>query len=181
MMPKRFAHWLMRIEGGKVNDPLDRGGKTNMGITAGTANRAYQEGIIPSPDPYDLTLEQALDVYHRYYYLPAQCQMMRWPMDLVHFDAAVNHGVGGAGKLLQRAINVLNQYTVQVDGVVGPRTIRAYLEAQATHGEAEIARVYLLRRTEYYYGIARRSPSQKRFLRGWLNRIHMLEKEIVKG
>ena len=32
----KFAPFLFRWEGGKVNDPYDLGGATNMGVTIGT-------------------------------------------------------------------------------------------------------------------------------------------------
>ncbi len=181
MIPDRMMNWLMRIEGGKADDPVDRGGKTNMGITAGTANRAFKEGLIPSPDPYDLTREQAHSIYYHYYYLPSQCHKLDWPLNLIHFDSAVNHGIGGAGILLQRTLNILNSHAIHVDGSVGPQTLMAYGTALHEHGVERIADVYLIRRKGYYHLIVHRRPEQKRFIGGWLNRIDLLKQEIAKG
>lgn len=66
--------------------------------------------------------------------------MLRWPLDFLVFDTAVNQGPRTAAELLQRAVSV------QVDGVVGLQT----LAAAAKHDPWELtARFCALRLKEY--------------------------------
>jgi lysozyme family protein len=75
----------------------------------------------------------------------------------MHFDAAVNHGVRGAIRLLQQAVRV------EADGQIGPLTRRAIAEAETA---AVILRYAALREERY-----RALPHFWRFGRGWLNRV----------
>ena len=82
---------VLKFEGGYVNHPNDPGGETNMGIS----KRAY-----PNIDIKGMTRETAAALYHRDYWMPLWCEKLTWPLNLFHFDAGVNHGVGQARKFL---------------------------------------------------------------------------------
>ncbi len=97
-------------EGGYVDHPSDPGGRTKFGIS----QRAY-----PSIDVASLTLDQARAIYHRDYWRAASCDSMPARLGIELFDAAVNHGVRPAVRMMQRALGVAD------DGVVGPVTISA--------------------------------------------------------
>lgn len=58
---------------------------------------------------------------------------------------------------------------LKADGVVGAKT----LEAINKQGADFLLKLYE-RRKQFLYGIARRNPSQHRFLKGWLNRMNDL-------
>ena len=71
------------------------------GVTQTTYRSAGYAGSVRS-----ITKTQAEDIYWTRYWLAAGCDnlALAFPaMALVHFDAAVNHGVGNAKKLLSRA------------------------------------------------------------------------------
>ena len=53
------------------------------------------------------------------YWLPPRCDVLQRQLDLVHFDTAVNMGVGRAVKLLQASLGC------GVDGAFGPATRKA--------------------------------------------------------
>lgn len=97
-------------EGGYVDHPSDPGGRTKFGIS----QRAY-----PSINIAALTLDQARAIYHRDYWRAASCDSMPERVGIELFDAAVNHGVRPAVRMMQRALGVAD------DGVVGPVTISA--------------------------------------------------------
>jgi lysozyme family protein len=78
---------VIGAEGGYVNDPNDPGGETKYGIS----KRVY-----PNEDIPNLTLDHAKDLYHRDYWLPAGCDALAYPMDVIVFDTAVNQGVSVA-------------------------------------------------------------------------------------
>ena len=95
------------LEGGYSNNPADPGGETRYGIS----KRAH-----PDVDIKSLTLDQAKAIYLRDYWTPASCDRMPEKIGHLVFDAAVNHGVTTAIKLLQRALKIPD------DGIYGPNT-----------------------------------------------------------
>jgi len=85
---------LLTREGGYVNDPVDRGGETNFGIS----KRSY-----PDLDIAKLTKDQAADIYKRDYWDAIGADRLPEGTREIAFDAAVNHGVGRTQQLLQEA------------------------------------------------------------------------------
>lgn len=169
-------------EGGYSDRKADRGGKTNMGITEGTLARARKAGLTSCLFPRNLTRPEATTIYIKFYWEPAHCDVMRWPLDLLHFDAAVNHGVGGAGLLLQRAINAVERYeALVVDGAVGPKTLVA-LQKQQDHACRfdDLLDAQLDAREAYYAAIIRKHPDQIANKNGWANRIKKLNSWVEK-
>ena len=101
---------ILSHEGGYNNDPSDPGGETNYGIS----KRAF-----PQVDIKKLTRQQAIELYREHYWQRMKCDQLPSGTDLMAFDAAVQHGVVTAAKLLQRAAGV------HPDGVLGPITMAA--------------------------------------------------------
>ncbi|WP_245579475.1 glycoside hydrolase family 108 protein [Halonatronum saccharophilum] len=160
---KAFDKVILKYEGGYVNDPIDRGGRTKYGITEETARRAGYDGDIKG-----LTLEEAKEIYYKHYWANHNYQKINNPDIVIKvFDQAVNLGPKRANKNLQRAYNVLNKNTITVDGIVGPQTIKAINNYQYQN--------YLLHSLNIFQGIfyikiVEEDESQKRFIRGWLKR-----------
>lgn len=136
---------------GFVNIPQDRGGLTKYGV-AQNAN--------PRVDVQNLNLAGAMRVYFDAYWTPARCNQIPYPVQIMHFDAAVNHGVGTAARMLQRAVGATP------DGVIGPVTL-AKLQAMPP---AQIVDALHRIRVDRFNAIVRNDPSQQMFLRGWLRR-----------
>ena len=105
---------LIGHEGGYVNDPRDPGGETNWGITKRTAQANGYQGSIRA-----MTREKAYKIYYSAFWLRYQCDKMPEAVAFQFFDAAVNHGLGNASRMLQRAVNVAD------DGIIGNMTIAA--------------------------------------------------------
>lgn len=154
------------MEGGFSNHPADRGGATNKGITQQTYDahrRAVGLGLRSVKHIED---DEVRRIYHARFWMAGKCDAMPWPLSLGHFDACVNHGIGNATKLLQRALGVAQ------DGKHGPMTQAALEAAQkgALFGEWYAARL------RFYYEIVKKKPSQKTFLLGWIARmVHLHE------
>jgi lysozyme family protein len=141
---------------GYVNDPLDMGGETKFGV-AKNAN--------PDLNISTLTWDAAKRVYERRYWMASNSDdidaagMPR--LAVLHFDGAVNHGVGRAAKFLQRAVGATP------DGDIGPAT----LAAVANGDELAICNTICDLREKFYRDIVANKPEQARFLKGWLRRI----------
>jgi len=101
---------LLEHEGGYSNLVEDPGGETNWGIS----KRSY-----PDIDIKNLTMNQAGEIYKRDFWDRMHCDSLGEKIAFQLFDAAVNSGINQATKWLQRAVNV------EVDGILGPKTLAA--------------------------------------------------------
>ncbi len=59
---EKALSFVFGSEGGYSNHPNDRGGATNMGITAGTLARAYKQGIVKHQNIKALTRAEAAEI-----------------------------------------------------------------------------------------------------------------------
>ena len=179
---------VLGVEGGYVNDPADRGGETNYGITYNTLNDAKNKGWIPfNVTIHNIQLEHAKVIYKKGYWDVVQADSLPHPLDLIMFDSAVNHGPNAAVKLLQKSLNALLRYAeLKVDGIIGPLTLRAVRnyeglqDAPGSHNKSNIRYLcidVLMNRIELYLSIVMNNRSQEKFLKGWLNRVFKLKQQ----
>ncbi|MBI5328869.1 MAG: hypothetical protein HZB80_11375 [Deltaproteobacteria bacterium] len=84
---ERAIDFVIKQEGGYVNNPADPGGETNYGIS----KKAY-----PALDIKNLSQDAAKEIYKKDYWSKAGCESAEWPMCVVILDAAVQHGVSRA-------------------------------------------------------------------------------------
>jgi lysozyme family protein len=161
--------FVLAHEGGYVNDPADPGGATNHGITQATYD-AYRtkQGLLPQPVEL-LEDDEAEGIYRLNYWLAAKCDQLPAPLDLIHFDSAVNVGVATANRMLQTALNM-----GIVDGVVGQRTLFAANQADPIL----IGGRYCNLRITRYIVISATTLTGKRFLAGWFHRVADLLRAI---
>ena len=110
---------VLKHEGGYVNDPVDPGGETNMGIS----KKAY-----PFLDIKNLTIKQASDIYFKDYWLKAKVSKVPEELRMIYFDMVVNMGRSRAVKILQEAISAKGVKTT-IDGGIGPQTISNALKS----------------------------------------------------
>jgi lysozyme family protein len=135
-------------EGGDVNHARDPGGETMSGIS----KRAY-----PHLDLASLTLDDARAIYRRDYWDRVKADQMPPQVALQVFDAAVNHGVGQAVRLLQRACSVSE------DGLIGPVTLATAQSMDAWMFRAR----FNAARLEFYTDL----PTWPAFGKGWARRV----------
>jgi lysozyme family protein len=147
-MFERALQFVLKHEGGYVNDPRDPGGETKYGIS----QRAF-----PGLDIKNLTVEQAGEIYRAQYWLRIRGDELPAGIGLLAFDMAVNMGCTAAVKALQRAVGA------SPDGVLGPRT----LHALAASSEADVIRQMGQIRAAQYV----RLPTFPVHGVGWLNRL----------
>lgn len=145
---------ILKHEGGYVNDPVDPGGETNMGIS----KRAY-----PDLDIKGLTKEKAEEIYYKDYWLKSKAPQVPDELRLIYFDMVVNMGKSRAVKILQTAVNAKGVKT-DIDGGIGPQTISNSLKSGL---EPARLRSY---RVKYYADLVNRRTSLERYWYGWYRR-----------
>lgn len=144
--------FLLGIEGGYVNDPLDAGGETKYGIS----KKSY-----PHLDIAGLTREDAEKIYREDYWQALRCDDLPDALAVAVFDSGVNQGISPAARMLQLAVRV------QADGVIGPIT----LDAARTESQRQILVRYLALRGVRYAS----TPGFDRYGMGWLGRLFGLQ------
>ena len=158
---------LFRWEGGYVNDPDDRGGHTNRGVTLNTWRaHGYDingDSIIDLNDLKQITQEDAVEHVLRPHY------WNRWQADHIRNQSIANLLVGwvwGSGKYgITIPQGILG---VKEDGIVGPKTLNAV--NNYPDQEELFYRLWHGKRA-YLHMICSDRPQNKKFLRGWLNRL----------
>ena len=117
---------VLKHEGGFVDDPDDRGGATNWGVTQ-KVYETFREEKCTADDIKKMTQEEAEEIYYEMYWLPSRAEQLPAEVRETYFDMCVNHGQGGAVKILQQACNNKRkpENKIDVDGGIGPNTIKA--------------------------------------------------------
>ena len=174
-MTSRFEICLTRVlkhEGGKVDDPADRGGRTNKGVTQATYDAYRRQHGKSYVDVWLMMDMECRDIYLAQYWIPVGCGALPVGLDYCVFDTAVNSGTRRSGKLLQRA---LSMPPGEVDGIVGPGTYR-HVQDLITSGEVEqLIPRFIQQRRQFLQDLIQRDPSQQRVAKGWENRIVAVE------
>lgn len=142
----------LRADGGYVNDPKDLGGETKFGIS----KRAF-----PRLDIRNLTIDQAVRIYHRNYWKTAHCDEWSARIALYAFDSAVQHGPTRSVQMLQEISGT------KPDGVIGPKSRHAIHSLDQDY----LCNRFGLRRARLYARIIKNKVSQVRFIEGWHNRL----------
>ena len=175
---RQIAKQIVAREGGYVNDPDDPGGSTNFGVTLGTLKHlgldVTQDGQITKDDVKALTPEQAVEIFVRDYFQAPRINELPPGLQASVFDMFVNAGAN-AVRILQRLLNDMGQ-AVEVDGVIGPKTLEA-AEAAAALAPDHLSDAYGIARRNYYFLIADDAPKLRKFARtkaggkgGWIRR-----------
>jgi len=159
---------LLKWEGGYVNNPADLGGATNKGVTLSVwKQQGYDktgDGVI---DVEDLKLISEKDVVER---ILRPHYWNRWQADRILSQALANILVdwvwcsGNYGIAIPQSVLGLTG-----DGIVDEKTLlrlNSYPDQKAL-----FEKIWQTRRA-YLNMICLRRPANKRFLKGWLNRLN---------
>lgn len=172
---------LIKVEGGYVNNPNDKGGETNWGVTIAVARANGYTGPMR-----DMSKTQALDIYHREYFFGPGFGLVFNVLPTVAaelFDTGVNMGPEVAAKFLQRSLNALNNMgqhyaDIRVDGSIGPASIKALnnLIQRRGYDETEDMLLKMLNCLQgaRYIELAEAREKNETFVWGWFdNRVGM--------
>ena len=147
----------LATEGGYVDDPNDRGGCTNFGITQATLTR-WRGREVSCEEVKNLPRDEARRIYWYLYIQEPGFDGIADPglKELV-VDCGVQHGTGRATKWLQRAAGT------KADADFGPKTEQAVRESSPGSLYIDI----LARRNQFYGNLISGDHSQAVFAGGW--------------
>jgi lysozyme family protein len=176
---------VLKYEGKFVNNPLDKGGPTNLGITLSTLKSFFEDydyGDLDGDGDVDIddikqldTQEETSPVYKKYYWDRLKLDYIPSGIDFLLFDFGVNSGPKNAVKILQKSLN--NQgCNLEVDGVLGNNTISNISLADKNL----LIKDMLDERKFFYLGIVENNPKQGVFLKGWLNRLKQISIDVLE-
>lgn len=125
------------------------GGLTNdPNDTGGVTKYGISQRAHMSVDVASLTLDEAKSIYKREYWDAFSCGDFRYPLDIYMFDTSVNH----THSFARRMFSGLSEITDLCEQ-------RLYL---------------IVNRMKEYNRIAQNNVSQRKFHRGWINRLERL-------
>ena len=159
-------NFVIAKEGGYVDDPYDKGGATKYGISS----RFIKANDLKIKDVKELTLLQAKEIYHMFFWNPLKIDSFNdSTVQLFLFDTAINCGNEKAALLLQSSINSISH--IAVDGKIGNETISTCNNITSNDSNNKLLkRLMLSNRIAYYMHIIESNETQRRFLKGWVNR-----------
>ena len=143
---------MLQHEGGYVNHPSDPGGETNYGITKSVARQYGFKGSMK-----DIPMSIVEKIYKDQYWDAMSCDNFEFAIAFHMFDAAVNHGLINARKLIQRAVNVKD------DGIIGSISLAAIRKTP----QLLFVNSFMAERISFYTKIS----TFPTFGRGWMSRM----------
>lgn len=162
---KKLSPIVAKWEAGFVNDPVDKGGATNMGITIGTWRQIgydkNRDGIIDVKDIRLLDEHDFAAVLRIYWNRWRAERIINQSVANILVDWVFTSGSWGI-RIPQRILGL------KEDGVVGPLTLKAINEQPPK----ELFNKLFKARQKFFNDIVKNNPSQKRFIKGWLNRLN---------
>lgn len=154
--------FILKWEGEFVNDPNDSGGATNKGVTLATFRR-YKGASATVDDLKAITDEDWTAIFKQMYW-------DKFKADEIQSQCVANLCVDWLWMSGTKAIKYVQRLIgTTEDGIVGKQTL-ARLNAK---GDGLVLPIYNYRK-DFYHRIVASRPTQKRFLRGWLNRLNAL-------
>ena len=95
--------FILKWEGGYVNNPNDLGGATNKGITQKTYDSWRKGHNLSLQSVRLITDNEVQEIYYNRYWIPAGCAKMTAKFAVVCFDTAINMGVSRVSEFLKAA------------------------------------------------------------------------------
>jgi lysozyme family protein len=148
--------FILAAEGGYVDDPLDPGGATNLGITLNELSQ-WRHTAVTKADVQALSRDEAAAIYRANYWNATRCPDLPSGVELMVFDAAVNNGCGRSARFLKQTVGATQ------DGSIGPATLAAVTAAKA----ATLITTLAEERSAFYHSLS----TFDHFGAGWLARV----------
>lgn len=164
---------ILRREGGFVDDPTDKGGATNFGVSLrymrGIGLDLDGDGDVDRDDVLLVTPEKAAQLFKDdFFYRPKINQLIEY-LHAPMFDFSVHSGPSAAIRALQKACAHLG-YPCTPDGRLGPKTRASVEHLVLEHSRKRVINALVAERIQFLHEIVADNPPQKRFLGGWIAR-----------
>lgn len=141
-------------EGAATNDPLDKGGRTQFGISETANPEAWSDGKVTEDEARAIYLQKYV-VHPKFNLLPPVLQPL-----------CIDWGVISGPQLVIMKLQAI--LDVGEDGVIGPETL-AHLPA-LPEGIIRVNNLLVAERVRQVGRIVSKDPSQSKYVNGWLNR-----------
>lgn len=164
----KYIDHLMRWEGtGFTLIKGDKGKETKMGVTIGTYRQFFGQDKT-AEDLKNMSMREWKYIFYYGFWNPIKAdQIENQPLATLIMDCCWMSGRVTAIKKIQRCLGGL-----VVDGIVGKNTLRVLNEFP----EDSFYKIYQMRK-DWFYAIVAKDPVQKKFLKGWLNRLNSINYE----
>jgi len=161
---ERAYRYTLIDELGKDDDPEDRGGRTCDGVTQGEYDAWCSIHQQPMGDVWDITDETKRTIYFVNYWDP-WANRLPTGIDYLWFDVNVNSGAHEATLILQRALGFTGR---NLDGSIGVFTCQ---RAMVANDLQSLVQRFCAEHKAVYDEIIDRHPSDRKYRKGWFNRI----------
>ena len=163
---RKLKPFILRWEGGYINDQADLGKQTNKGVTLSTYRSVFGKNKTVS-DLKKITDEQWEFIFKKFYWY-------KWKADDIKDQNVANILVDWLWCSGSYGINIPQRVLgVSVDGIVGSKTIAAI---NARDGR-ELFDTIKQERKDFIDRICQTRPQNRKFKNGWMNRINSLAYE----
>lgn len=150
-------------EGGNVDDPDDPGGRTSGGVTQAVYDAYRRRKGLKPQDVFKISKAERLEIYWNQYWVPSRAAYIQHRyLAIVVMDTAVNFGVARSG-----------QFMFEAAGVPGWGEALSALVHREVSANRLADRIVALR-MQYRGRRVLDTPTQVKFLNGWLNRDNAL-------
>ena len=162
---KKLTPFVLKYEGGIVDDPDDAGGFTNKGVTLKTFRSVYGKDKTKE-DLINITDEQWGKIFKEYYWDKFRADDIEsQSVANMAVDWAYNAGVGTVAKKIQNIVGT------KPDGIVGSGTLKLI----NTKDHKELFEQIKAARILFYKKLVEKKPTNAKFLKGWLDRVEAIK------
>jgi lysozyme family protein len=167
----KLIPFIMHWEGRFANDPADRGGPTNKGVTLKAWKvYGYDKDLDGDIDVNDLKMISDADVI-RMVLKPHYWNL--WQADRINNQSIANILVDWVWHSGIKGITIPQEILkVKPDGIVGEKTLEA---VNRFPDQKMLFNMLKLRRIKWVKSICEENSPQETFLKGWINRINALK------
>jgi len=171
-----FAGKLLRLEGGYVNHPLDKGGPTKYGVILSVwqehGHDKDGDGDIDAEDIKKLSEDDARFIAKKVFWDYFQADfILNGSVAEFIVDWGYNSGRKTVAKIIQRLVKV------KIDGIVGAQTLTAINCAD----QEMLFNTLKIERKIFLNNIIKRRPDQIVFYDGWMNRVNSFRYATAKA
>jgi lysozyme family protein len=166
--------FVLKSEGGFVNDAKDPGGATKWGVANFreklSAYEMYVGRQVSDVEIENLTLDEVKKFYFQVFYCSVKCDQIKWPaITIALFDSSVLYGQQTTSLMAQRALNECGMMLL-ADGVIGKLTVKCLNEVD-TRDFIDRFVDQIFKRIQR---IVAQDPVKKKYENGWKNRTSRL-------